>query len=100
MNEERRGRNRYAVRCPVLIVTSRGKHEGETRDLSGTGACIGCRHLLRPEDDCFLEIEFPDGSFFHIPAHVVWTSQPAPDDETMLARMGVRFQWELKQWQH
>jgi hypothetical protein len=99
MKEERRGRNRYAVKCPVLMVTSRGIQKGETGNLSGTGACIRCRDPLRPGDDFFLEIEFPNEFSLRIPAYVVWTSEPAPDDETMLSRMGVRFRWELKRWQ-
>jgi hypothetical protein len=82
-----------------LIVTSRGIHKGETRNLSGTGACICSRHPLRPKDDFSPEIAFPNEFPLHIPAYVVWTSEPAPDDETMLARMGVCFKWELKRWQ-
>ncbi len=99
MKEERRGRNRYAVRCSVLMVTSGGIQKGEIRNLSGTGACIRCRHPLRPKDDFSLEIEFPNGSSFHLPAYVVWRSEPAADDETMLSTMGVRFKWELQPWQ-
>jgi hypothetical protein len=95
MSVERRGRIRYEVRYSVLVIASRGIQKGETENLSGSGACIRCRHPLGPEEDLFLEIEFPTGGpALQVPAQVVWTGEADPDDEAKPPRMGVRFNWE------
>jgi len=93
MGEDRRKRTRYDVRYPVLIMTPRSTEKGVTRNLSGTGACICCGSPLKPSDNFILDIEFPTGTPFQLPAQVIWSTEPASFDETNPPQMGVRFLW-------
>ncbi|MBP1727015.1 MAG: PilZ domain [Deltaproteobacteria bacterium] len=91
MKEEKRERIRYDVRYAVLLKTPSGAERGVTRNLSGTGACICCPRALKPKETFLLDIEFPGGPPFQVPAQVVWVRQPDADDETRAPMMGIRF---------
>jgi len=91
MTEEKRERIRYDVHYAVLLQTPTGTERGITRNLSGTGACICCPRALKPQETFLLDIEFPGGPPFQVPAQVVWVHQPDADDETMASMMGIRF---------
>jgi len=93
MEEEKRERIRYDVRYSVLMTTPSGSEKGVTRNVSGTGACICCRHPLKPTETFLLDIEFPGGPPFQVPAQVVWTQKPDPRDKVKASRMGVRFMY-------
>ena len=91
MAEEKRERIRYEVHYAVLLKTPSGTDRGVTRNLSGTGACICCPRALKPKETFLLDIEFPGGPPFQVPAQVVWVRQPDTDDETRAPMMGIRF---------
>ena len=93
MAEEKRERIRYDVRYAVLLKTPRGTGRGVTRNLSGTGACICCRHPLKPNETFVLDIEFPGGPPFQVPAQVIWVQRPDPRDRAKAPMMGVRFMY-------
>jgi hypothetical protein len=93
MAEEKRERVRYDVRYAVLLKTARGTERGVTRNLSGTGACICCRQLLKPKETFFLDIEFPSGPPFQVPAQVVWVQRPDSRGKAKAPMMGVRFMY-------
>ncbi len=93
MEKDRRKRTRYDVRYPVLIIASRSTQKGVTWNLSETGACVRCRSPLKPKDKFILDIEFPAGPLFQVPAQVVWSIEPDRLDETNPPQMGVRFLW-------
>jgi hypothetical protein len=93
METNRRKNTRYYLEWPVSIVTSQGTIVGETRNLSGDGAFISCRHPLSPEEMIALSIRCPDGCFAKVSSQVVWSCMAGSDDEKGLCGMGVRFLW-------
>jgi Tfp pilus assembly protein PilZ len=81
MTEERRRGVRYEVSSPVKIITSRGELiRGATENLSSQGAFIRCPQPLAAGEWFFLEIDFPSGETFRVPASVVWVRPSAPDE--------------------
>ena len=93
--EERRKSFRTRVRWPVTIATSQGSTEGETKDVSGSGAFIYCDRPLNENERCLIKMQLPDGRVPEIAAKVVWSTAPGPnpDDELDPRGMGVRFLW-------
>lgn len=81
MTEERRRGVRYEVSSPVRIITSRGDMiRGATENLSSQGAFIRSSQPLAPREWFFLEIDFPSGETFRVPASVVWVRPAMPDE--------------------
>ncbi len=74
------------------MVTSQNTLVGQTSNFSGDGAFIFCQQPLEPEEIFDLSIRFPDGFFMEVPAEVVWSRNPGPDDKRPCG-MGVRFLW-------
>jgi hypothetical protein len=97
MTEERRRGVRYDVSSPVWIITSRGDMiRGETENLSSQGVFIRTSQPLAPREWFFLEIHFPSGETFRVPASVVWV-RPSVPDEAGGFRYGMGVQLELRQ---
>ncbi len=95
MREERRKGVRYDVSSPVRIITSRGDMiKGATENLSSGGAFIRSSQPLAPGEWFFLEIDFPSGETFRVPASVVWVRPSVPDEVGGL-RCGMGVQLEL-----
>ncbi len=94
MTEERRRGVRYEVRSPVRIITSRGDLiRGATENLSSQGAFIRASQPLAPREWFFLEIDFPSGETFRVPASVVWVRPSTPDEVGgFRCGMGVRLE--------
>ncbi len=94
MKEERRRRVRYEVSFPVRMITSRGDViGGETGNLSTQGAFIRSPRPLAPREWFFLEIDFPSGETFRVPASVVWVRSSTPDEVGgFRCGMGVRLE--------
>jgi hypothetical protein len=70
---ERRGQERFNVGYAVTIRSSRGLVEGETQNLSGTGALISSGMPLFPGETCDLIIWPPSDAPIEKAARVVWS---------------------------
>jgi hypothetical protein len=71
--QDRRGQERFNVRYAVTIRTSRGLIEGETQNMSGTGALISSSMPLLPGETCDLTIRPPSNAPIETAVRVVWS---------------------------
>ena len=71
--QERRGQERISVGYAVTIRSSRGLVEGETKNMSGTGALISCSKPLFPGETCDLIIWPPCDAPIETAVRVVWS---------------------------
>jgi hypothetical protein len=70
--QERRGQERINVGYAVTIRSSRGLVEGETKNMSGTGALISCSKPLFPGETYDLIIWPPSDAPIETAVRVVW----------------------------
>ena len=71
--QERRGWERFNVGYAVTIRSSRGLVEGETKNMSGTGALISSSKPLFPGETCDLIIWPPSDAPVETAVRVVWS---------------------------
>jgi hypothetical protein len=71
--QERRGQERINVGYAVTIRSTRGLVEGETKNISGTGALIVCKTPLSPGETCDLIIWPPSDAPIETAVRVVWS---------------------------
>jgi hypothetical protein len=77
---------RAPARCRVIVLTSRGRFEGETADVGPRGCRIVSPGPVRPGEAVHLEISNEKlREVLQLNAHVVWTSASAP------WRLGIAF---------
>jgi hypothetical protein len=90
-SQERRGRHRFNIAYAVTIRSSRGVIDGETKNMSGTGALIFCKKPLSPGETCDLTIWLPFDSPIETAARVVWSRLHDASGKTGLWEAGVQF---------
>lgn len=93
MKKEKRSYPRVKVSWPVSMITSAGAMEGETKDVSTSGAFILCQQPLEPAENLLLTVKLPAGSPFKVNAKVVWSNFSNLEDTTSPKGIGVRFLW-------
>jgi hypothetical protein len=71
--EERRSWERFNIAYAVTIKSSRGLVEGETKNMSGTGALISSSKPLFPGETCNLILWPPSDAPIETLVKVVWS---------------------------
>ena len=89
--EKRRAR-RVQVEWPVTAITADRTMQGETTNVSTSGAFIRCQKPLRLKEECLLKLRTPSDSI-KANAVVVWSNIDIYEDETIPVGMGVSFIW-------
>jgi hypothetical protein len=90
-SQERRGRHRFNIAYSVTIRSARGVIDGETKNMSWTGALISCKKpLLRGETfDVIIGPTFDEP--IETAARVVWSRPHDVTGKTGLCEAGVHF---------
>jgi hypothetical protein len=89
--QERRGWERLNVAYTVTIRSSRGLVEGETKNVSGTGALISSSKPLFPGETCDLILWPPSDAPIETLVRVVWSRLDDLNWKTGPWEAGVRF---------
>jgi len=88
---ERRERFRFDIRYSVTIRSSRGLIDGETKNMSGTGALISCKKPLFRGETCDVIIWPPFDAPVETRAMVVWSRHHDATEKTGLHEAGLHF---------
>ena len=86
-----RGQPRAKVRWPVRIQTSSGSVNGETQNISPSGAFIFCRDPSDLEDNLQMVIKVPHRQSLSIMAKVVWKTASTVNERSPGSGIGVQF---------
>ncbi|MBT8406758.1 MAG: PilZ domain-containing protein [Deltaproteobacteria bacterium] len=86
-----RGQPRAKVRWPVQIRTSSGSVNGETQNISTSGAFIFCRDSSNLEDNLQMVIKVPHSESLSIMARVVWKTATTVNERSPGSGIGVQF---------
>ena len=88
------GRRRYSrtsVKWPVTVLTSQDKTEGETENVSPTGAFISCTVVPLSEGSIRLVIKVPGHQPINVAGKVVWSKVLNPNKGEPSFGVGVQF---------
>ena len=88
------GRRRYSrtsVKWPVTVLTSQDKTEGETENVSPTGAFISCTVVPLSEGSIRLVIKVPGHQSINVAGKVVWSKVLNPNKGEPSFGVGVQF---------
>ena len=88
------GRRRYSrtsVKWPVTVLTSQDKTEGETENVSPTGAFISCTVVPLSEGSIRLVIKVPGHQPINVAGRVVWSKILNPNKGAPSFGVGVQF---------
>ncbi len=91
MATDRRIPTRLRVRWPVVMITAKGVLVAETGDISGEGAFIRCKTVLRPREKLRLFIMAPNQQPLEVPAEVAWSNPSGSEKDSTPSGMGLRF---------
>lgn len=75
---ERRRHARADIRWPVTIETPRGLIQGETKNVSESGAYVECAQPPEPGEDVTIRMLPPDRAPLKITAEVIWAAGNPP----------------------
>ena len=89
--EEKRRRKRAEIVWPAFIVTDKGVIEGETKDLSRSGAFITCGKPLLPGERFLINIDIPKKGPVSLRSEVIWSNGNIPEEKVVSRGMGIRF---------
>jgi Tfp pilus assembly protein PilZ len=87
----RRQFSRTVVRWPVTLLTSQDKTEGETENVSPTGAFISCKNVPISEGSVRMVIKVPGHQPINVAGKVVWSTVLKPNEGTPSFGVGVEF---------
>jgi Tfp pilus assembly protein PilZ len=87
----RRQFSRTVVRWPVTLLTSQDKTEGETENVSPTGAFISCKNVPISEGSVRMVIRVPGHQPINVAGKVVWSTVLKPNEATPSFGVGVKF---------
>ena len=87
----RRQNSRTSVRWPVTVLTSQDKTEGETENVSPTGAFISCTVVPLSEGSIRLVIKVPGHQPINVAGKAGWPKVLNPNDGTPSFGVGVQF---------
>lgn len=88
------GRRRYSrtsVKWPVTVLTSQDKTEGETENVSPTGAFISCTVVPLSEGSIRLVIKVPGHQPINVAGKVVWSKVINPNKSAPSFGVGIQF---------
>ncbi len=88
------GRRQYSradVRWPVTLLTSQYKSEGETENVSPTGAFISCGEVPISEGSLRMVIKVPGHQPINVAGKVVWHKVLNQGGDTPAFGVGVKF---------
>ena len=88
---DRRVAKRVEVKWPVTIDTGEGPINGETMNVSISGAFICCQNPLSAKETFRLTMNPPHHQAITATAEVVWSNANVPESEVINRGMGVRF---------
>jgi Tfp pilus assembly protein PilZ len=87
----RRQYSRTRVKWPVTLLTSQDKTEGETENVSPTGALISCTVVPLSEGSIRLVIKVPGHQSLNVAGKVVWSKVLNPNKGAPSFGVGVQF---------
>jgi len=87
----RRQYSRTSVKWPVTLLTSQDKTEGETENVSPTGALISCTVVPLSEGSIRLVIKVPGHQPLNVAGKVVWSKVLNPNKGAPSFGVGVQF---------
>ena len=87
----RRQNSRTSVKWPVTVLTSQDKTEGETENVSPTGAFISCTVVPLSEGNIRLVIKVPGHQSINVAGKVVWSKVLNPNKGEPSFGVGVQF---------
>lgn len=87
----RRKFSRTHVRWPVTLLTSQDKTEGETENVSPTGAFISCKKVPVSEGSVRMVIKVPGHQPINVAGKVVWSTVLKPNEGPPSFGVGVKF---------
>jgi Tfp pilus assembly protein PilZ len=87
----RRQFSRTVVRWPVTLLTSQDKTEGETENVSPTGAFISCKKVPISEGSVRMVIRVPGHQPINVAGKVVWSTVLKPNEGPPSFGVGVKF---------
>lgn len=79
------------AKYPVLVLTTDGQMQGETKNISTQQAFVRCKYPLRLYDVASMSIQFSQDESILAEAEVIWSNRYGPDDEITPRGMVVRF---------
>jgi hypothetical protein len=85
---ERRELPRMSVRWPVTLHYPEGTVQGQTKNISATGACIECDTLLSVNEPYWMEVEIPQRPVA-VRGIVIWSSLIINRSETEVSHAGL-----------
>ena len=91
MTIERRRHPRIQVTWPVIVKTSRGSIEGETKDISVGGAFIKYSEKLELGEDFQIVLKPTKQRSISVTGEKVWSGSLNINGKTVFSGMGVRF---------
>jgi hypothetical protein len=88
---EKRKQHRYKIKWPITIHTKKGPIDGESRNITGSGAFIYCREKLHEDEVYKMVIRFPQREPVELKGRLVWSNLESVDSESSLSGMGFSF---------
>ncbi len=89
--EEKRERVRIGIVWPVSFETSNGSIQGQTKDISLSGAFIVCPNPLPLKEIFSLSLNIPGQESLTLNSEVIWSNANVPEDKIITRGMGIRF---------
>lgn len=86
-----RGQPRAKIKWPVLIQTTSKSINGETQNISTSGAFIFCPDPSGLEDNFQIIIKVPHRQSLSVSARVIWKTVATMDDSSPGSGIGVQF---------
>ena len=88
---EKRKQHRYKIRWPITIYTKKGRIDGESGNITGSGIFIQCQEKLRQDKVYRMVIRFPEREPVELKGRLVWSNLEGVDSKSALAGMGFSF---------
>ena len=89
--EEKREASRVKVTWPVTIETAEGSLNGETINISASGAFILCQTSPNLKETFRVTITPPNHQALTTTASIVWSNFNVPEDDIVNRGIGIRF---------
>jgi hypothetical protein len=80
-----------AARWPITIITTKGRIEGESRNITVTGVFINCNEELQKDEPCRVVIKPPQKNSIEVKGKLVWSNSESNNRRDSLPGMGFSF---------
>jgi hypothetical protein len=97
---ERRKLPRMSVRWPITLHSPMGTVQGETKNITATGACIKCSSFLMVNDPYYMELGTPQRPVA-VRGIVIWSNLIINGSEVEVSHAGLsimRIEEEDREW--